>query len=432
MITAENIPMPARVEALTQRVVALWRQGDSQIIPLARVYSRREQAEREAHLARFLDALQKETRRPPRDAAGRTELRKRLLAEFSQAARVALDLQERHVALLMGSGMTDVGLQFARWARRFDPAIAGEDIFQACRNAWTCCGLQILFGRPVQLTPAIFAYSMLYPYTDNYLDATTVASAEKRSFSERFYRRLAGEPVAAQHPLEERIFALTAMIEDQFERGRYPGVFDSLLAIHAAQTRSLQLLRRAASPYETDTLGLSFEKGGTSVLADAYLIAGELTPAQELFAFGWGAFVQLMDDLEDVESDRERGQMTIFSQTAGHWPLDGVTNLTLALGAQVMDLVDPFDTSAAGPLIELMRLSAGLPLVDGAGMAGRYYSRPYLTTIETRSPFRFPFLRQQRKALYRRRQALAQLAEAAIGEPASGLAGALTPASIGL
>ena len=46
------------------------------------------------------------------------------------------------------------------------------------------------------------------------------------------------------------------------------------------QTRSAALLRRHAGPYEVDVLGISLEKGGTSVLADRYLVAGSLTEAQ--------------------------------------------------------------------------------------------------------------------------------------------------------
>ena len=63
-----------------------------------------------------------------------------------------------------------------------------------------------------------------------------------------------------------------------------------------AQCRSLELLHRTASPYEVDVLGISLEKGGTSVLADGYLVAGSLTRPQAELAFGFGAYLQIVDD----------------------------------------------------------------------------------------------------------------------------------------
>lgn len=48
--------------------------------------------------------------------------------------------------------------------------VTTKDILQASRNAWTARALQMLLGRDMGLTPAIFAYSMFYPYADNYLD----------------------------------------------------------------------------------------------------------------------------------------------------------------------------------------------------------------------------------------------------------------------
>ena len=102
----------------------------------------------------------------------------------------------------------------------------------------------------------------------------------KLAFNHRFQRRLQGEDVRPANAYEATISQLVGMIESQWDRARYPQVYESLLAIHAAQARSLGLVAPGASPYELDVLGISFEKGGTSVLADGYLVAGWLTPEQ--------------------------------------------------------------------------------------------------------------------------------------------------------
>jgi hypothetical protein len=120
-------------------------------------------------------------------------------------------------------------------ARRFDPAITSEDIYQAGRNVWTANFLQLLLGMPVHVTPAIFAYSLLYPYCDNYLDDPAIPSATKLDFNERFRSRLAGASIAPRDRHERIISDLVGMIEAQFERAHYPQVFASLLATPCAE-----------------------------------------------------------------------------------------------------------------------------------------------------------------------------------------------------
>jgi hypothetical protein len=44
-------------------------------------------------------------------------------------------------------------------------------------------------------------------------------------------------------------------------------------------------------------LPISFFKGGTSVLADAFLVKGNLNIKEMHFAFAYGSFLQLLDDL---------------------------------------------------------------------------------------------------------------------------------------
>ena len=45
-----------------------------------------------------------------------------------------------------------------------------QEIGQAMRNVWIMNISQVLLNVEVKFTNAIFAYSMLYPYTDNILD----------------------------------------------------------------------------------------------------------------------------------------------------------------------------------------------------------------------------------------------------------------------
>ena len=323
----------------------------------------------------------------------------------------ALGLDDSHIELLLG-GFSGIGTDMARRARRFDAAVPLEDIFQASRNAWTACGLQMLLGRAMHLTPAIFAYSMLYPYTDNYLDDPSVERAEKIGFNARFGRRLAGDDVPPANPAEDAIWRLVRTIEEQHSRTAAPQIFSALIGIHRAQEQSIRLLRRGAAAETVDVLGLSFAKGGASVLADGYLAAETLGPDEASFIFNWGVLLQLADDLQDVRSDRSAGILTVFSEQSTRGPLDALTSRAIHFAQRVMVQIAKLPGAAGRPLKELIQRSSTSILVRAAGDAATLYTPGYIAELETRTPFRFSFLRQQDRRFAKSRGLFGQLFEA--------------------
>jgi hypothetical protein len=361
-----------------------------------------------------LDQVDRTLSDPPRSREEARAAQVRLGAAFRCLAEEALGFSAGQLNLLPSQAFSDVSEEFVRMAREFDPSLSAEDIYQAGRNAWTANGLQWLLGMPVQITPSVFAYSLLYPYTDNYLDDPAISVASKLAFNERFRQRLAGESMAPADAHEKVIFDLVAMIERQYPRSAYPRVFESLLDIHRAQGRSLKLMRRSAAPGDTepgevDVPGLSFEKGGTSVLADGYLVSGSLDEAQRQYTYGHGIFAQLLDDMEDVEQDSGAGRLTIYSQPAGHWHLDALANRTIHFGRKVLMGLDCFEVEES--VRELIRRGADLLLIDTIGRTDRYYTRAYLRELEAHSPFRFSFLKEQREDFFRRHGSLVKLME---------------------
>ena len=405
-------PVSLLVKRQVDQMTELWWSTPNTHPDTGPLISSRQQQENEKQLARLLDGLQYALKRAPASAAARDELRQTIMDESFGALKRLLGFEERQLDVIRRYGLIDMVEQFADQARRYDPAISAEDIYQASRNVSSMNLMQLLLGLPVALTPAVFAYSMLYPYTDNYLDDPAIPFETKAGFNQRFWNRLAGQPSAPATAQEARIWDLVEMVERQYARSFYPQVYESLLAIHAAQFRSLCQLRLGASPYEVDVLRISFEKGGASVLADGYLVAGNLREEQAAFMFRYGAFTQLMDDLEDVEPDRKAGAMTIFSQTAGHFALDGLTNRLIHLGNSVFQLAETFPTADAVPLQAMILRAIPLLLSLSAANFPQYYSRDYLQTLERCMPFRFAFLRQQRKKLERNRISLIRVIEA--------------------
>jgi hypothetical protein len=402
---------PTCPERLTRELCSWWSEADLSMPRWLPVFSPAQQAARERLLNRYLDAVESELRTRPMTPAARSAAEERLTAAFRTFAAPALDFDERHLDLLLTGGFAETGRQMARAAHEFDPQICTADIFQASRNAWTTNGLQALFGLPVRLTPAIFAYSMLYPVTDNFLDRPAVSRAAKLSFNARFGARLAGAGVEPLNSHEEQVWHLISLVESQYSRAQYPGVFASLLAIHRAQEASLQLHRQstAGSP---DVLRISFEKGGASVLADAWLAAGALSPPEEEAALAWGVLLQLGDDLQDVEADARTGILTVFSSQTGGEPLDAVTNRTFHFGARVLATLDAFGSPGSNTAKELIRNSFFMLLTSAAGEACARYSEAYIRELETHSPFRFSFLADRRRRVWRERGLIEKLATA--------------------
>ena len=373
-----------------------WRQCAGAWFNSSPVYSRRQQREREKAYDRALKEVERETRQARR--IGSQRVNDRIVASFARFSAMALDLDDRAVTLLTYDFLP-VGTGLARWSKQFDSGLSNADIVQACRNAWTACGLQPLLGAPMGITPAIVGYSLLYPYTDNYLDQLSLSRDQKLRFTHRFRSRLRGEPIAAQTPHEASVWYLVQLIEEQFPRIRYPRIFDALLAIHQAQEESIVQLGASGGLADDEILRISCAKGGTSVLADAYLVRGELDESEIQFAFLWGVLLQLGDDLQDVQEDLERGSDTLFTRAIRRGlTLDNLVAQLLNMSDRVSAEMDALPNGDR-TLKSLLRMSWRSLILMAAAQARRYFSPAFLDSLETRSPFRFSFLRARRKKL---------------------------------
>jgi len=373
------------VKSHTREFENLWYASPRHGLPLGRTYTQAEQEKREVVLRHFIAEMEAE------DIEHRFEdpaLHKKLFYEIRSFFQSGLDFHESHLNLIMSPDYKSSTEHFVRQARKFDPSISPADLFQACRNVWIMNGLQLMLDRPVCLTDSMFAYSLLYPYTDNYVDNVSIPNHEKSQFNQRFARRLAGVPVAARNRHEAFIYALVEMIENEFDRTRYPKVFESLLAIHHAQTQSVVLLSHEMLPEEY-VLRISLEKGGASVLADGYLVAGDLTLDQERFMFGYGAYLQFLDDLQDVHEDAQAGQQSLYTLESEHTCLDAITTQTLNFGENVLAGDYGFTSNETPQYMQLMRTSIQLMILEAAGFVGDHFTAPYIQTLEQHSPFRF-------------------------------------------
>ena len=278
------------VETQVAQTIDVWESGADHSAANGPQYNQKQQQEREKAYDEGLRAVERELKRTPRTKADRIRTQERIVAAFARFSAAALDLEAETVHLLT-QDFLPVGTQLARWARQFDPSLGMADIIQACRNAWTACGLQPLLGNRMGITPSILGYSLLYPYSDNFLDRDDIFAEEKLRFSERFRSRLRGEVIPAQDYREAALWSLVRLIEEQYPRAGYPQVFDCLLAIHRAQEESLT--QQGTGNHLDGLLRVSCAKGGTSVLADGCLARGWLSAEESRFCFEWGVLLQL-------------------------------------------------------------------------------------------------------------------------------------------
>lgn len=402
----------ASIAARVTQIVAVWNSCAKADMPAGRKFTVDEQQQREYAYDSALSAVEHELETAsPKTRTDCARIEQRIRHAFATFSASALHLEPEAIRVL-NEEFIPVGLELSAWARRFDQSLGMAAIIQACRNAWTASGMQPLLGMPVKLTRSILGYSLLYPYSDNYLDKDNLAVDEKLRFSQRFLRMLRGDAVIAANHQDMAIAALIKLIESEYPRAEYPEVFDSLVAIHRAQENSLRQFLQARSLEPVDVLRVSSEKGGTSVLADACLLRPALTTDEIRFAFEWGVLLQLGDDLQDVQDDLERGSVTLFSLTAASGkPMDSLAVQLLNYGEKVGHTMAKLPNGQPH-LKELLQMSWRSLIIGAIAISGKFFSREFLTQAERASPFRFQFLRARRERIDGRRGLHARIFEA--------------------
>jgi hypothetical protein len=397
------------VAALRDDHVRLWAETPAVMPTLGPPVGWLRRASNEHAARRLVDALAAGVDRLPDGERERRAWREAVRERLQRFGEERLSWPIGYRRLLFGDDFLAASRAFAREARAFAPDLPIESLGQALRNVWIGNSLQMRLGLPIGLGPGLFAYSMLYPLTDNLLDDPALDGRAKRAFNDRFGRRLAGLPVRAAAESETAVFELVRRIEGEFPRDAFPDVHESLLAIHRGQVRSLG---QQDDPRLSDgeVLDISFEKGGASVLADAYLVAGGVGRADERFAFGYGTFLQLLDDLQDVAVDLEASHQTVFTRAARRGPLDQPAARLARFIDRVLD-GEPLAGVDAEERRDLVRRNCRMLLVAAVAEERERFSRGFRRAIERQWPFSLGAVRRLRRRAERRlRDAAARLA----------------------
>ncbi len=383
-------------EGLYQQAVSLWENswGGGLSAGIQKV-SPREKRENEKALLQLIEKMEK--------AASQEKLEKVLKKFFLEGPVFSREAKE----IFKDPDFFKSSKAFIKKVQDYEPEIPKEDVGQAFRNVWIMNMLQKAFMLPVSCSDGVFGYSMLYPYTDNFMDDPEVEMKEKYSASQRLKQRLSGEKIKSRGKNERKIYDMIAKIEQTYPRESCSEVFQSLLYIHQCQVDSLKQqsgksTKNPQKDWETasrqqEILRISVHKGGASVLADGYLVKGVLDPDEQKFCFNYGVLLQMADDLQDCKGDYQNGHQTLFSVDYGGTDFDRRAHQLIRFSARTF--WDFFNGKKAGGMEVFLRENTLLLILGSVLINPSCFSPRYLHWAEERFPVSRRFLETQQRLL---------------------------------
>lgn len=206
--------------------------------------------------------------------------------------------------------------KFITMAERFEPDMGLEDFGQAARNYLVYAMFNEMSGVRQEVNKAVFGYSMLYPVTDNYIDSKEITKEKKESYNQFILEVLRGNiSTAPEEKQWQKTYELLKGMEENYERG--DTLYLLLEEMLYAQRDSMRQQITGESDLEK-CVDISIYKGGISVLIDRYFVKKKMTKEDVYFYLGFGYFLQLADDLQDIQEDMEQGSNTVLTHSVAN------------------------------------------------------------------------------------------------------------------
>ncbi|MER0278639.1 flagellar protein FliS [Clostridioides difficile] len=362
-----------------------WNNSSVELSENIETYSKNSQKKSEKELDKLIDTLSTHLKKYPSDFVLRRMWVKKgevflqnTLEKDNIFKLEKMDVEDRKKFL----GITK---QFIRDARKFDDDLPISDIMQAMRNVWISNALQLLFDKEVYYSKANFAYSMLYPYTDNYLDNTNINEIDKVLFNSWLEKRLLGEQIKPNNYHESKVSQMIDYIESVYPREKFKEVYESLLLIFKSQVKSLKQQDRKSNLCKEELLSISIEKGGSSVLVDGHLISGLMTKEEIEFCIGYGFLLQVSDDLQDIKEDLKFNHETVMTETIKNGTLDKITNKLINF---TIELIDGFKINNKNEsVITMIKNDCLMLILFSVVYNAEFFSKEYIKEIEKFIPY---------------------------------------------
>lgn len=352
----------------------------------------RQKKENEALVREFFQRIQKKLQQKP----GNQDDRKKWEEDLE---RYFIDFWKREKILSVSEWMNPKLLDsfkretkhFLNKVRDFDETLNQAQIWQTLRNYFIYAIIVEMQGEEQNADNPILAYSLLYPYTDNYIDNKWVSRHEKERYNRMIASKLMGESVIPENLLEERTCCLLDMILNDYEGEKQKRVAEILLRLLEAQNKSIS--QQNDDVTEEDILKISICKGSNSVLADYLFASSDWLQEEERFYEKFGFLLQLVDDLQDINEDRGIGSHTLMTQAEEKERLEQCVNHLLWFSWNV---ICGFNPRNPGIKVFVLKNCVEISLL-AAAVNYRFFSAKYLKALEPYLPFSLDFLKKSKK-----------------------------------
>lgn len=347
--------------------------------------------ENEALVQDFSQKTQKKLRQKPKSKEAQNALEQELerdLMDFLAREKI-LSLSEWMDRELFDAFKREAKY-FTEKIRAFDETLRPAQIWQALRNYFIYAMIVNMQGEEQHAGNPILAYSLLYPYTDNYIDDDRISKQEKERYNRMIALKLKKETATPQNALEEKTCRLLDMILEAYDGSGQDKIAATLLRLLDAQNCSIR--QQKTDITEEQILEISIRKGSTSVLADYLFATAAWTAYEEDFYLKFGFLLQLVDDLQDIEEDRKSGSHTLMTRAMQRQKLEQYTNRLLWFSWNVIRAFEPVNPELKG---FVLKYCVEITLLTAAAHQ-QFFSREYLKALEPYLPFSVDFLQKMK------------------------------------
>lgn len=320
-------------------------------------------------------------------------------------------------------------MEFAGHARHFAPELSFADLGQAIRNYIVFAMFKVINCKSSDRNHSVsdnstynsidsdrswngntgysnagFGYSMLYPFTDNYIDTIANTLADKQEYNQLIRDTIEGKKVTFKDSYHKKTHLLLKAIEESYPRELDNVIYTLLLMMLEAQEESLAQQSKMHILTPEQRLNISLFKGGVSVLVDRYLINKPLSEEDYLFYLGFGFFLQLADDLQDIGEDSCNGYQTIFTLNLEPSNEERIVNKLLNFLHTIMGAYSADNNRFK----EFVKQSSYLLIYSSVIGSKNFFSDPYLAQIDKRLPVTTPYLERIKGGLIERQDLATQ------------------------
>lgn len=211
---------------------------------------------------------------------------------------------------------------FLKRTKEFDSNLSVAQIWQALRNYYIYGMITAMVCEKQTFHEAIMSFSLLYPYTDNYIDNPDISEKEKKAFNHMIYKTLCGEDISVTDDLQQKTKQCLISCLNYRNGSKFQEASELLLLMLDAQAESTEFMGTLSESDKIDwdkVLNMLAYKGGMSVLIDYFYSVPDMKENAIIFYLQFGLILQLADDIQDIQEDRESDMKTLYSQVDNVW-----------------------------------------------------------------------------------------------------------------